>query len=226
MSDTQFTDIELCDELTALLHKLSEKDQSFASSLLQNVRQYGSATSKQRPWLEKLIARANGQDKPPERTKTEIGSLAGVMALFDKARAKLKAPAIVIRIGDRDIRISVASATARVPGSLNVATDEGYGSSTWFGRILEGGVFEASPRDPTPPELIAGLQRFATEPAKMAAEHGHLTGKCCFCSLPLTDERSAAVGYGKKCSQNFGLPYPKASDVKRAKGSDLFAEAV
>jgi len=31
-----------------------------------------------------------------ERTKTAIGDLAGVMALFDKARQHLKAPAVIV----------------------------------------------------------------------------------------------------------------------------------
>lgn len=34
-----------------------------------------------------------------------------------------------------------------------------------------------------------------------------VTGHCCFCSLPLTDERSTAVGYGKVCADHFGLSW-------------------
>ena len=158
-----------------------------------------------------------------ERTKTDIGDLSGVMALFDKARQHLARPAIVLQGEGAELRLSLAGQGARVPDSLNVATNQGYGSSKWFGRILQDGVFEASPREPTPPWLVGLLQRFAADPAKVAAESGHMTGKCCFCSRPLSDELSTAIGYGKKCAENFSVPWGKGA-IGRPRKGDLFAD--
>jgi len=158
-----------------------------------------------------------------ERVKTAIGDLSGVMALFAKAKGHLKAPAIVLQVGEMELRLSIAGPAARAPGTVNVATNEGFQHSRWFGRILLDGQFEASPREPTPPGLIEGLQRFACDPAGVAAEHGRLSGKCCWCNQRLTDERSTSVGYGKRCSEVWGMPYPSIKKVRAAKGADLFA---
>ena len=51
------------------------------------------------------------------------------------------------------------------------------------------------------------LTRFAADPAKVASEHGALTGSCCFCNKALKDERSTQVGYGSTCAKHYGLPW-------------------
>ncbi len=203
--------MELKAALRERLTKLADKDMDFAASMLSK-----PVTDKTRLWMGKLIERADNPQSA-ERVKTAIGGLEGVNSLFDKARGKLKAPAIVIAIANLELRLNVAGERARVPGSINVATNEGgYGSSRWFGRILQDGVFEASPREPTPAGLIEGLQRFAADPAKVAAEYGKLSGRCCWCNLKLTDPRSTAVGFGATCAKNWGLPYPTLSEARAA----------
>lgn len=54
------------------------------------------------------------------------------------------------------------------------------------------------------------LCEIATDPVAFAAKYGLGTGVCCFCSKPLCDDRTLAVGYGKKCAQNWSLPWGKA----------------
>lgn len=217
------TDKELIAQIEANIANLSDNDRGFAHSMIANVYRYGSATEKQRYWLDQLAKRAIGE-QPADRVKTAVGGLEGMMALFNKAKAHLKSPAIVIGLAGEELRLSVAGPTARVPGSINVNTNSEWDDRKWFGRILESGEFEASPREPTPDGLIDGLKRFAAEPAKVAAEHGRLTGRCCFCNRGLTDERSTAVGYGKTCASNFGLAYPSLSEARAAHSEDLFSE--
>lgn len=53
------------------------------------------------------------------------------------------------------------------------------------------------------------LYEIATDPVSFAKKYGLGTGLCCFCSKPLCDERTLAVGYGKKCAQNWSLPWGK-----------------
>ena len=43
--------------------------------------------------------------------------------------------------------------------------------------------------------------------AEQAAQLGHLTGRCVFCSRKLTDDRSTEVGYGPICADREGLPW-------------------
>lgn len=61
-------------------------------------------------------------------------------------------------------------------------------------------------RDSTP-ELESFLQKFAEDPARVAAEEGKRTGNCVFCAKQLTDERSVAVGYGPQCAEKYSLPW-------------------
>jgi Family of unknown function (DUF6011) len=222
MTDTEFnpltaTDLELCAELNSRVHTLGQNDQNFAVGMIGNVSRYGRASEKQRLWLEKLYQRTIEPEKKPERVKTAVGDLSRVMALFDKAKARLKKPAIVLMGDEFEVRLSVASDKARQPGTINVATAESFDEARWFGRILTGGQFEASPREKTPSWLLPLLSRFAAEPAKTAAEHGRLTGKCCFCNKPLTTVQSTSVGYGPNCAKNYDLPFPTKAQAQGRK---------
>lgn len=44
-------------------------------------------------------------------------------------------------------------------------------------------------------------------PALAAERYGLNTGRCGYCHIPLNDPRSVAVGRGKKCSEDRGLPW-------------------
>jgi hypothetical protein len=83
-----------------------------------------------------------------------------------------------------------------------------FGDNKFFGRISPAGVLELGRDRPRQSEeLVPLLSRLACEPAKVAAEFGHLTGHCTFCARKLNDARSIAVGYGPVCAEKFGLPW-------------------
>ena len=189
-------------KLAGVIGQLPASRQSFARDLIASVAKYGKPSEKQAIWLEKLYVEATTERAPA----AEIGDLTGVMELFDKAKKHLKHPAVLLRVGDRELKLSVAGAAARVPGSINVATSGGYGNNDWFGRILTNGQFEPS-RLAAPDGLVDSLRAFAQRPAEVAAAYGRLTGRCCFCNLALTDERSTQAGYGQTCAKNYGLPW-------------------
>jgi hypothetical protein len=155
---------------------------------------------------------------PAPRAETQaVGDLSGVLALFAKAKQHLKHPAIVLSVPEAGfaIRINVAGDRAKVPGSLNVlendrneTSDWGDPQRAWLGRVTLDGAYQPGRAANGRTEAITRrLQAFAAEPAKIAAEHGRLTGCCCFCNRPLTDERSTAVGYGATCADHYGLPW-------------------
>jgi hypothetical protein len=196
---------------------LSERDATFAGSLIDQAGRRAWLSDKQLAWAETLAAKAANGGKPPARTVTAVGDLSGIMALFDRAKGKLKFPAIVVPDGNgRAYRVNVAGERARVPGSLNVTAGE---SRAWYGRVLASGVFEASPREATPAGLPDALRAFASDPAKVAGAAGRLTGRCCFCGLAIgegDDPRARAVGYGEVCARNWGLPFPSRVDARAA----------
>jgi hypothetical protein len=188
--------------------KLSAKDQSFAASLMASALSRRGITDKQAYWLGVLAKRAT--TPPPEAVK--VGNVAGIIALFDKAAARLKWPAFVIAVPgvDKPVRLSIAGKDAKVPGSINVAEPGGYGKGVWYGRITRDGAFHPSPRVDNTDTLLAvtlAIQTMANDPAGTAAAYGKATGACCFCGRGLEDPRSVAVGYGPICADHYGLPH-------------------
>jgi len=162
------------------------------------------------------------QDKPAPAQARAVGDLGGVLALFDRAKANLKKPAIVVAVPEADtvIRLSLAGAKAKVPGSLTVTDNEvfesndwGGESRVWLGRVTREGEYQPARKANGRTEAItAQLRRFAAEPAKVAKESAVLTGRCVFCNLALggdseTAKKSLAVGYGQTCAANYGLPW-------------------
>lgn len=150
--------------------------------------------------------------RPQEaRAVEQVGDLSGIMQMFNRAAGHLRRPAIVLSVGGLTLRLSVAGARARFPGTINVTSQDQRDADNrraWYGRINRAGGFE--PGRDAPEGLGAGLRRFAADPASVAAEHGRLTGRCCFCNHALgegEDRRSVEVGYGPVCADHFGLPW-------------------
>jgi hypothetical protein len=181
--------------LQAALPLLNPKDVSFASSLIAQATKR-PLSEKQMFWVKKLTEKAT---RPiAQRETVEIGDFTGISKLFEKAKAHLKFPKITIS----GLTLKVAGERARVPGSVNVLQGE-----DWLGRILQDGQFEKSPRTTVEDRIVDALKAFAADPAKVAGEHGRLTGNCCFCRKELTDKRSTDVGYGPICAAHYDLPW-------------------
>jgi len=180
---------------------------AFAQSLVDQSKQR-ALSDKQMFWVKKL-----GTPAAPAAEAVKVGDLTGINQLFDKARQHLKFPAIVMSVpaANMTIRINVAGPSAKHPGTLNVTSGEkpAYDERrTWFGRVMKDGSYVASDKAAMNATAISErLIAFAADPVGIASEHGRLTGRCCFCNLHLTDERSTAVGYGKTCAGHYGLPW-------------------
>lgn len=197
---------------------LREADRSFAFSLIEA---YERATSrgyqvspKQAHWIVELAKRATAP-KAEAPVPTSIGDLRGVYELFMTARVNhIKFPKIVIDSPVGEIKLSVAGATARVPGSINVVeAGAAFGEAKYYGRIRQEGVFEGRS---APAELVDYLREFARNPAEVAAIHGRKTGNCCFCGRELTEKGSVEVGFGPICAQNWGLHHPQNEGKAKA----------
>ncbi|MGE5510366.1 MAG: DUF6011 domain-containing protein [Bacteroidota bacterium] len=194
--------------LTKCIDALDESSQGFAKSLLKQHDRDGSLSHKQWYWVGELVKRAAAAAAP----RPKVGKLDKIVALFERARRHLKHPFVVLMIGDDNdveepisVRLSLAGAKSREPGSINVAEDGRWGERMYFGRIKTDGTFAAAG---APPEgLLDLLADFAKRPAEVASEHGKLRGHCVFCSRKLNDDRSLAVGYGRDCASHWGLPW-------------------
>lgn len=200
------------------LEKLGPKDQAFAFSLLtahKRCAQKGwNFSPKQAHWCAVLAERATSPKAAPAPV-AQLGDMAGLLEIFEKAAEKLKRPAIVVATPVGAVKLSLAGAKAKFPGTINVAEDAPFGEGKFFGRITKAGALTPGFKG-CPVELVEFLTAFAQEPAKMAAKHGHTTGACCFCSKKLTDPKSLAVGYGPTCADHYGLPWGEASYELRA----------
>lgn len=157
----------------------------------------------------------------PALPEAAVGDLSGIMALFARAGQHLKAPAVELGIPgfpvERAVRVSVATDRAKFPGSLTLLTAAKFETGRefperkWLGRIQKDGTLQAGRGLSTEGAYAAAvetrLKAFAADPSKVGAEDGLLTGRCAFCRKALTDEKSTAVGYGKKCASNFSLAW-------------------
>lgn len=134
-----------------------------------------------------------------------------IVKLLTRAGSRVKAPHINIRVNDRDLRLKVSKG-GKFPGCV-YATETvraADGKFPWLGRIMTDGTYDANRYGTTPATqtaVQAALQAFNADPAGIAGQYGKLTGYCCFCSKPLTHERSLVVGYGAKCASNYELPW-------------------
>ncbi len=198
------------------LGNLSDGDRSFALSMLKQLEKKGDLSSKQWYWIDKLAQRSlEGPKEPP---KEELGSFAGVIALFTKAAGHLKHPRIRLQTeSGNQVCLSRAGQQSKYAGQINVSDGGPYGNNVWYGRIDAHGAFTQSikvaEKAPTAMDEVTKLLRaLAQDPVKVATQHGLLTGNCCFCNSGLKDEKSTSVGYGPVCAKHFGLPWGSECD--------------
>lgn len=193
-------------DLAAVLDRVPPASRQFANDLVNKSRR--GLSEKQLFWVNKLAAQA--LNPAPVPAPIAIGNMAGIIALFDRAKTHLKFPAIVLSCTGETLRVNVAGSAAKFPGSLNVTSYERIddGRRRWYGRVHRNGSYEPSAKAEASAAVIAArLVEFAADPARVAADHGRLTGRCCFCNIALSDERSTAVGYGKICANRYGLAW-------------------
>jgi hypothetical protein len=95
-------------DLKSKLGKLGGSDREFASRLI-DAFQRGRLTPNQSPWVEKLIARADGTDvvRVACANALNVGSFQTVIALFAKAKEHLKYPKITLQCDGVEIILSL-----------------------------------------------------------------------------------------------------------------------
>jgi uncharacterized protein DUF6011 len=153
------------------------------------------------------------QSAPQQTLFDKAFNVGGIMALFAKALQHLKHPKIRLSTLNRqNVALSIAGQRSKFMGQIMVTDGERFGINKYFGRIDQHGEWHPAQQQ-TPdifkvlPDVVELLRKLSEDPAGTAAAYGRLTGNCCFCNLPLTDQRSTDVGYGPVCAKHFSLPW-------------------
>jgi hypothetical protein len=193
------------DALKSVTQFLPPERKAFAEDLIRQYRKQGYLSDKQWLWVDKLTAIATGTT--PKPVELEVGDFSGVIKLFKTAQQHIKYPKIVLQVDQMPISLSVAGATSKAPGTVNVTDGRPFGQNTWYGRVTPQGVWEQSQQGSDADRQAVGsfLKKFGQDPSGTAKAYGQLTGRCCFCNAKLTDEHSTAAGFGPTCAKNFGL---------------------
>lgn len=193
--------------LTANMGNLKAKDAAFAGDLLKQLATKHWLSDKQLYWVGILAQRAS-QPQAPEKRAVKIGDMAGLIELFNKAKAHIKYPALELRLSDDTrVRLTLNSSAAKFPGHITVSAYFDAGFKTWAGRVSPDGEW-TQPSNATGLAAIGYLlKRMSCDPVNTAKDYAKLTNNCCFCGQLLTDPASVEVGYGPICADHWGLPW-------------------
>jgi hypothetical protein len=206
------------------------RSSNFARDLAAQSARGRALSPEQVTWTHILALEELARREPPEPATPAL-ELPGIVELFARAmtpRGKgkaLQSPVIVLPTADgRDVRLfRYKLSSARYPGWIGVAPEFGTGPQPMHGRIDREGAFHPERGTEPDPEILATLAAFHDDPAGFAGRAGRLSGRCCFCRLPLTDPRSLAVGYGKICAGHYSLPWGEAKADLRTVAEPAFA---
>lgn len=207
---------------------LQAKDLTFIRSLCKQYDQKGTLSEKQSYWANKLMLRAMGMDDGKKTdtkayAKEKAAAVIKVRALFkwfDKAWASgLKKPSLVFKKANGTGPFSDPYVSDEVLpfNKLKVYPVKSYKSlgvvvgNTKVAWVEETGelVFKkyAGMSDTAKEEVVKFMTALGNDPVGVVKKYGKLSGKCVFCSSPLSDPKSLKNSYGPICAEHFGLPW-------------------
>lgn len=196
---------ELTDEQAITMLSNRHDKSEFAASLLLRVRQGLKLSASQLAWVHKLAleplpapsggggGRTHREPSPPPPLPPLDTDMTKVLEMFDNAAKRLKNPKVTFH------RFKLERDN---DGTVAAKTDTAY-----CGTVALDARFYPT-RDSTD-EILDDIRRLAVDPVGFACEYGKATGRCCFCTLPLKEERSLGVGYGPICARNYRMPWGK-----------------
>jgi len=201
------------DKCIAALQRKGSGGHAFSKTLLEKKDRFGSWTQAQAAWAHKLANEQVAQAPTQKEKELERASLIALLALLKVPGGKLKQPSIVFENGDSMLRLQLAGARSKKPGSVNVTDGGEYGKNTWYGRIDQAGGWEAARTSKLPVWAIDIMNGLAKDPAGTIRDNSKLTGRCCFCRRKLDQPAAVSMGMGLQCAQNFSTP---ALDLERS----------
>lgn len=172
---------------------------TFAASMLEAVRKWGSLTERQLAACESAVAKlAAGKAARAEQAKAAPAiDTSKIEAAFAAARASRDGAGRVMLRTEGAV-FSAAKADSANPGAIYVKTGM---RGEYLGKIVEGRFIAL--RSCTP-EQAAAVQAASVDPLASAKAYGLKTRSCSCCGRELTDPDSIAAGIGPTCASNYG----------------------
>ena len=198
------------------IHLVPKDSREFAVSLLTQYQKKGHLSYKQIFWVGELLAQAAGITSPAKRQRTEdVGDFSKVYKMLEDAKKHLQFPSLILSVAGHDIKLYISGSKSKVPNTLNLASAL-KSDDAWYGRVTREGQWSIPGKieDLIMNDLAGVLIDLGLDPAETVKKQGKKCGRCCFCHLPLTDERSTAAGFGPTCADHFGLKAQWDSAVK------------
>lgn len=202
---------EALQSLHSVLHLLPANKRDFANSLLDQAVARGDLSQNQWHWVLKLTEMADHAPTAPAQAAAPAANFKQIVDMLTKAATgRERLPSfLILAEGNVELKVKLAGATSRHPGSVNVTwsgqREPGTDRDIWFGRILTDGTWDRGAKCTA--NVTAALRAFCADPAAAAKAFGDATKVCCFCAKALTDRRSVAVGWGPVCAEKFSLPW-------------------
>lgn len=191
-------------DLKSILNQVPQNSRQFAENLIKTEETYG-LSEKQMYWVDVLVKRARGEDKPKVES---VGDVSKIVAMFNVAKEHgLKNPKIRLR----NYTLYLAKETSLNHGSIYVKDSR----NMYVGKISPVGEFKFAFGSEHKTAASAEIMAFASDPLNVATAYGHLTNSCCFCGRTLSDAESVKKGYGPICAQRFGLTHKAAGKAIR-----------
>jgi len=191
--ESPYSDAEAIEKLVQLF-KDSKITSTFAASLISKKNKL---SEKQVAWVHKLVV------------DTEENSYDKIVELFEKAVKRLKQPKMVFDLPDAFVML-----TRNTVGKYTQSVQVECMTSGTRGYIDLRGRYHALGDSKMSPGVARLLKQLNADPVQFTGMYGKLTGRCCYCHLPLTHANSLSVGYGQRCAGNYGLPWGRGRGQK------------
>lgn len=201
---------KLLDDMQQLINvksDLSEKDQSFASSLINQFVNTKGLSARQWEWVGKLAERGTA-------IEPLYGNFEPLLVAFRLAGEHLKYPKIrLVSEQERFVQLNF------FPDSqvIKVFVDgwQGHGFRKFAG-LIEDGMIKPWSRDRLTDDVRMVIESLANDPIGVSKAMAAKLGACIYCGNRLSDPISKRMGYGKTCASHYGLPYGANAEFQAA----------
>lgn len=165
----------------------------FATSLSNNLAEYGTLTDGQVAGVRKCIARA-AERKAERATNAPAVDTTGTDQLKASLQRAIDSGLKRVKISVDELSFSLAKPNSKNPGAVYVKSHGEYAGKIDNGRFFAAYGFN---------QIVSRVETVMRDPLAAAKEYGVRTGKCSCCGRELTDPNSIAAGIGPICEGKF-----------------------
>lgn len=206
----------LLTELANGLKYLSDKQLKWMEGMIVKYESVGALDQWSWEKVDQMLQIIRSNYVVAENAPTEFKNFKSVLVMFQIAGSHLKRPKVMLA-NEKGARMRLTFNGPQTESDFfrNTVVVR-YGNETTspmnLGAIdIKSGTFRMYKSGRIYPEYtkeaLELINMFAEDPAGVAKASAAIIGCCSFCSLPLSDPRSKAVGYGATCASHYRLPW-------------------